>query len=246
MNEQLHDAYARLIRWYPREWRDLNGEALVGVLLDQADAEHRDTPAAGERLHLALAGLRIQLVRRERLSGAALATLLAVLLFSLFYVFVITWSPGGSGGSFVGPFANPTIVTAIALIAALFANLFGLGACARALCVLAAAVEFGAGILATFLNWPAGPGIVAWTIIVGVCLTSAVPRLNLRQAAFLAAGTFAAVAIVVAAEIAGGRVPEFLGIAIAASWATPLFIGAALAFYIRGRSHTRASSPLSR
>jgi hypothetical protein len=241
MSERLHDVYVRLIRWYPSEWRELNGPAFIGVLLDQADAEHRDKPGTGEGLHLALAGLQTRLTRRERLSGVALAVLVTALAFSLFYVFVIAWAPGSSGGGFIGPFANPTILTAIALIGALFANLFGLGASARALCVLAAAAEVSAGILAATLLWPAGPGIAAWTIIAGLCLTSAVPRLGLHQAALVAAGTFATVAIVVAAQIAGGSFPEFLGVAAAASWAAPLIIGSGLALYVRHRLPSRAS-----
>ncbi|WP_088289547.1 hypothetical protein [Kineosporia sp. A_224] len=41
-------AFRRLLRAYPRSWRTAHGEALLGVMLDVADADGRDRPTARE------------------------------------------------------------------------------------------------------------------------------------------------------------------------------------------------------
>lgn len=36
--------YARLLRWYPRHWRERHGQALLGVMLDDAEHHGRARP----------------------------------------------------------------------------------------------------------------------------------------------------------------------------------------------------------
>lgn len=40
----LEIRYRQALRWYPRSWRAANADAVVGVLLDVADAEGRAAP----------------------------------------------------------------------------------------------------------------------------------------------------------------------------------------------------------
>lgn len=56
----LSAEYRRLIRWYPRQWRLANEEAMLGALLDQADGEGRDELTAAERTAIIRGGLRQQ------------------------------------------------------------------------------------------------------------------------------------------------------------------------------------------
>lgn len=56
----LSAEYRRLIRWYPRQWRLANEEAMLGALLDQADGEGRDEVTAAERISIIRGGLRRQ------------------------------------------------------------------------------------------------------------------------------------------------------------------------------------------
>lgn len=41
--------YRKLLRWYPRPWRERNGDALLGVMLDDAERRGRTVPSWGER-----------------------------------------------------------------------------------------------------------------------------------------------------------------------------------------------------
>jgi len=53
----LEATYRATLRWYPRRWRLDNEDAVVGTLLDVADAEQRTRPQAAELLNLAVCGL---------------------------------------------------------------------------------------------------------------------------------------------------------------------------------------------
>ena len=41
--------YRKLLRWYPKPWRERNGDALLGVMLDEAERCGRTGPSWGER-----------------------------------------------------------------------------------------------------------------------------------------------------------------------------------------------------
>ena len=67
-------AYRRLLRAYPRCWREANGEALLGVMLDVADAEGRHRPTAREGMAVVRHALRTWVdagADRLRRSGTA-------------------------------------------------------------------------------------------------------------------------------------------------------------------------------
>jgi hypothetical protein len=116
----LEHSYRRALRWYPSAWRARNGEAMIGTLLDLADAEGRATPTRFERFGLALDGLLVRVDGvappsvRAGVSTVALATGLG---FSLVYFLFHAWSPWAPGPVFpdvaflsFGPFVNPGVL----------------------------------------------------------------------------------------------------------------------------------------
>ena len=56
----LSAEYRWLIRWYPKQWRLANEEAMLGALLDQAEGEGRDDVTSAERTAIIRGGLRQQ------------------------------------------------------------------------------------------------------------------------------------------------------------------------------------------
>ena len=72
--------YARMVRWYSKAWREKNGAALLGTLLDSADAHGRLKPSAGERFSSMAHGVGTRLdVKLAIRSGiAAIVVALAV------------------------------------------------------------------------------------------------------------------------------------------------------------------------
>src|SRR5690606_15600149 len=70
------ERFHRLLRWYPRAWRDRNGDVLLATMLDDAERAGRPGPTPGERLSALGHGLGTRLDGRVAL-GAALAALAA-------------------------------------------------------------------------------------------------------------------------------------------------------------------------
>lgn len=135
----LEQSYRRLLRWYPRRWRQQNEDALIGTLLDVAESEGRDRPRRSEVVDLAANGVGTRVAgvfpaaARDRAASFALATGLA---WSLVYFVVQDWMPWNAEAHNytldpLGPFNSPgVIVTALWVLAAVFA-LFGLHLPAR-------------------------------------------------------------------------------------------------------------------
>ncbi|ROP44401.1 MULTISPECIES: hypothetical protein [unclassified Rathayibacter] len=73
MSTTLERQYRRLLHWYPRTWREEHEEALIGTLLDTADAENRTAPSPTEEWNLAWNGLATHFSRLS--PGARTATL---------------------------------------------------------------------------------------------------------------------------------------------------------------------------
>ncbi|MGO1955930.1 hypothetical protein [Microbacterium sp. JB110] len=55
------DRFARLLRWYPKQWRTRHGDVALSTMLDAADGEGRDTPTAAESWAAAAHGLGMRL-----------------------------------------------------------------------------------------------------------------------------------------------------------------------------------------
>ncbi len=72
------EQYSRLLRWYPRKWRERNGEVLLSTMLEQAEESGQTAPSASEHATAAVYGLGSRLGTRFALRCAVLALGLAV------------------------------------------------------------------------------------------------------------------------------------------------------------------------
>ncbi|MEJ1155429.1 hypothetical protein [Microbacterium marmarense] len=142
------EGYRRLLRWYPRSWRDAHGEVALGTMLDLADSENRMRPTAREHVAAAIYGLGARLTLAAALGSAliglvlaAVAGLLAVWGASALAVLDASWAlPVLTGG--VVP-----LFTAFSLIAIARDRGFISSPSALAILVLAA-VALSLGVLA--------------------------------------------------------------------------------------------------
>lgn len=71
-------AFRRLLRWYPRAWRNEHGQALIGMLLEDADRRGRQRPTAVDTRAAMIHGLAARLNRRTALIWATAGVLAAV------------------------------------------------------------------------------------------------------------------------------------------------------------------------
>lgn len=79
----LEQEYRAVLRRYPRRWRLQHEDALLGILLDQADAEARTRMTASERRRLVRHGLGLRLAPVLLLALLVLAAVAALLLGDL-------------------------------------------------------------------------------------------------------------------------------------------------------------------
>jgi len=82
MND-LESRYRKALRWYPKEWRTANEDAVVGTLLDLADDDHRETPASGELANLRTSGIAIRFGILARLAASEATALASVVALAL-------------------------------------------------------------------------------------------------------------------------------------------------------------------
>lgn len=70
----------RAIRWYPKHWRDQHEDALVAVLLDQAEAEGRSLLTTRVRADLVVHGFRLSFTPARIATGTIVALVVAAVL----------------------------------------------------------------------------------------------------------------------------------------------------------------------
>ena len=80
--------YRRLLRWYPRSWRARHGEALLGIMLDEAEALGRSLPSVGQRWSVFVHGMGTRLSARSALWCAAAGILLRMAGFALIIILI--------------------------------------------------------------------------------------------------------------------------------------------------------------
>lgn len=77
------DSFRRLLKWYPKLWREHNGAVLVSTMLEQAERDGRTAPSASERRSVVVHGLGARMNSRLALwcalSGLAVAALAGAL-----------------------------------------------------------------------------------------------------------------------------------------------------------------------
>lgn len=159
--------YRKLLRWYPSEWRAANEDAMIGVLLDQSDHELRSTVSRAEKTSLVRAGIAQRFGFPHRGRRLRLIPLTAAAGLSVFYAMFIIWAPNTAYLGSVGPFSNPSVVTCLLLVMALFAGLLIRGKAASTLAFTAVGVEIAIGILSSANHWQ-GPGWTAVALFAGL------------------------------------------------------------------------------
>jgi hypothetical protein len=140
----LERTYRRALRWFPRQWRSANEDAMVGTLLDVAEADRRPAPARGELANLRLSAMAIRLrifilpaTVRNRASALALGLGTAISVSAIAQSLIAQWAVSNSGARESTWAASPLAVAGIAVyaawIAAFVASLVGLNKTSRAL-----------------------------------------------------------------------------------------------------------------
>lgn len=182
----LERRYRRLLAVYPKSWRAQNADALVGTLLDAADAQGRSTVRIGEAASVVGHGIGARLlamtgnlraIQRDAVASSAvvLGTVFAVLMLMLGELGPwvrpgsVVWRPTGSGfgEQFVdlGPFTTLHAITYLLWVAAFVAVTLGATALHRFLIKIAVA----ASIYVPFYSWMAD--LSAPPLVVSAVLT---------------------------------------------------------------------------
>jgi hypothetical protein len=144
----IEDEYRRLLRWYPRAWRDMNEDIIVGTFLEAARAHRQAHPTLEDRRSVMLAGLRQRAIGTGQRSLVATIAFAAGIAFEVFYSGPISWDPALTFYGYVGPFSNPSFIVGLLLALALALNIRRVTAAARMVALLAVATSIVVGVLA--------------------------------------------------------------------------------------------------
>jgi len=200
--------FRSLLRWYPPSWRAAHGDALVGALLDAADAEGRAHPTRAERRSAIVQGLGARLDDRVAMWAAAAATV-ASLLAAVGLFTGLSWSGDGAVAATVwlSVAVTPWFLF-LALVAWLRARArVGSGAALLSIAICAPGVAFAA---LAHLSW--GEGFdAADERVAPSAFAAAFPWLALAAWVLGAA----AVAIVVLSMLSATSVPGALRLTVA-------------------------------
>jgi hypothetical protein len=191
----IENEYRRLLRWYPKAWRDENEDVVVGTFLESA-RDHRQTHStASDRRSIMLAGLRQRAIGTGQRSLVATIALASGVAFAVFYGDA-SWDPAHSFNGYVGPFTNPCFIVGLLLAVALILSIRRVTAAARMVSLLAIIYSLVLGLLAWGFGWlgPSAPAVVLFAAF-GACGLS---RSNKISRGFLLAA--ASVCAVFAAE----------------------------------------------
>jgi hypothetical protein len=142
MTTERDDRYERLLRWYPRAWREARGAVFVDTLREQSEHEGRDRPSRGESAAALINGLGTRLdarlASRSALAGIALLVVVQTLAGAL--------SEALAAGGPVERLPDGVYITCVAVTGALvlvgivaIARTYGVLSPARAVLVLALA-----------------------------------------------------------------------------------------------------------
>jgi hypothetical protein len=194
----IEDEYRRLLRWYPKQWRDANEDVVVGTFLETARDDGLSHPTGEERRSIMLAGLRQRAIGTGERSLVATIALAAGVAVMVFYTGAVSWDPAHSFTGYVGPFTNPSFIVGLLLAAALVLSLRRVTSAARVLSLLAVITSVALGLVAWRFGWlgPSAPAVVLFAAI-GACGLSRSNRISrgLLLAAASVCAVFAAVCL---------------------------------------------------
>jgi hypothetical protein len=141
---ELERRYRETLEWYPAAWRAAHGEAMLGTLLDEAEATGRTRPTIAQELNLAWFGLSTRFARvgralpagvRDRAAAISLGAGFAYALVMFVGAEWAPWAPNGPWNGWAsqwavpvpgfGPFASAAAVLFALWIAAFAAAIAG-------------------------------------------------------------------------------------------------------------------------
>lgn len=136
MTTSRDDRYVRLLRWYPRVWRDAHGAVFLDTLREQSEHEGRNRPSLSESFAAMVNGLGTRL--DARLAGVM--ALAGIALRAVIETIARTLTPGG----IVDPVQNGLFMVGLGAVAMLvlasllaLARTYGALSAGRAVAVLA-------------------------------------------------------------------------------------------------------------
>jgi hypothetical protein len=188
----IEDEYRRLLRWYPKAWRNANEDVVVGTFLETARDHGLSHPTGEDRRSIMLAGLRQRAIGTGERSLVATIALAAGVVFMVFYSGAVSWDPAHSFTGYVGPFTNLSFIVGLLLTIALILSLRRVTAAARMVSLLAIITSIVVGLLAWGFGWlgPSAPAVVLFAAF-GVCGLSRSNRIS--RGLLLAAASLCAV-----------------------------------------------------
>jgi len=220
----------RLLRWFPASWRRAHAEALIGTLLDAADAEQRDRLTGVERRDLVLSGLRerglalVPLPVREAAASIALGVGAGLATLQL----GLEWAPGVPKPAWYGDYGFGPFVSAGAVVDLLWLAALVLGLVRqRVAMIVVLAVSVVAGLALVVLPsspWTASrPPAYGLLVMALLAMTACIAPLRTRHLVVLAA---ASSGILLAVGLWGGlQAGGFLGTRLFFWRLDPYFVG---------------------
>jgi hypothetical protein len=204
------EAQARkLLRWFPSRWRTAHGEALIGTLLDAADAAERTALTPNERRDLIVSGLRergLALVPASVRRQAAPIALGVGLALAVLQFVTIEWAPWShpawqyfsSGPVGLGPFNSAGVIMDALWLAAFMLGLLRLRR--TMIAALGASVLVGVALyFAPATSWsvsrPSASAIVVMALLAAAASSAPLTGRSFRPLVFVAAAV-AGIAIV--------------------------------------------------
>ncbi|SDG56407.1 hypothetical protein [Microbacterium sp. 77mftsu3.1] len=182
--------WRRALRAYPSSWRERHGEAILGTLLDEAEAQGRDEPSRGERIALMRSGLAVRILgwmphpAREALATASAATGFALaVMFAVFSGFGerVDWRLPAEGQN-LDLQASPGLVPAGLWVIAFVLILCGAARAARIALAATAVAGVGAFVYAQ-LDPLAGPRAITTVTMTDFALLAILTPVRARLAA---------------------------------------------------------------
>jgi len=205
------EAEARqLLRWFPSRWRQAHGDALVGTLLDAAEAGDRDELTPVERRDLIASGIRergLALIPDPMRRQAAPIALGVGASLAALQLLVVEWSPWSSraweGLSPIrygfGPFTSAGIIIDALWLAALVFGLLRLRRtmiAALGASIVASIVLYFAPLTSWSIGRPASTALAVMALLAIVASSGPISERAFRPIALASAGLSAAALVI--------------------------------------------------
>jgi hypothetical protein len=160
------------LRWYPKAWREANGLAIRGAILDQAEATGSDRLRFADRVALATAGMSVREAGRSRLVTIVAGVMFVA--FAVWYSALIVWSPGYEGAGALLWFSNPSVLSLAIGTAAVASAALARPRAALVLGAAATLLQLVFAVASDVLSWQ-GPSAAMFLVFLGLLAVATLP-----------------------------------------------------------------------